>query len=468
MITTPAVPQSAVGVDGGDVWSGQRVSQDGLIDIVEEATSTTVSRPIVAQYYPNRRWLWRQWRGTVIRRTLPREVLFQVLFAWLISVLFSASGPMGAQRAAVAESYLAGLARAWTLSATMASFLLSFFLSQSYALWRSVYSITRRVQGRLNDFCLLCATYAERNATTGAYTPAAEITLRTVSRYVRLFHMLFYASVTTRFAPLKTPQGLSELVRVGAITAEEREGLLESSMGHAAVVGWLSALVDTAVADGRLAVSVARDRDTSPIAVQLSLQNKLVDLRATYASLPDELTARMPLAYVQLVQLMTDSLCFFTPLALVHSVGPFGVVCGTLVVTLFHSSVVTLAKLFLDPLNNEVKDRGGDPGIGGIDVATLLIETNLGSERWRRSAAWLPQAVRRMPAADADADAAEPPQAEPEPGLMKRLFGVGTAPVASSSNEHAASSEEDSIAVASAAGGDGSDIGGESADVGSL
>ena len=36
--------------------------------------------------------------------------------------------------------------------------------------------------------------------------------------------------------------------------------------------------------------------------MQLSLQNKLIDLRATYAALPDELSARMPLAYVQLVQ----------------------------------------------------------------------------------------------------------------------------------------------------------------------
>ncbi len=38
---------------------------------------------------------------------------------------------------------------------------------------------------------------------------------------------------------------------------------------------------------------------TSPVSVQISMQNKLVELRATYAALEDELTARMPLAYVQ-------------------------------------------------------------------------------------------------------------------------------------------------------------------------
>ena len=102
-------------------------------------------------------------------------------------------------------------------------FILSFFLSQSYTMWRSVYSITRRVQGRLNDVGLLCATFARRNATDGAYTPEAEDSLRTVARYCRLFHMLFYASVSSRFAPLKTPQGLSALVANGALTAEARQ-----------------------------------------------------------------------------------------------------------------------------------------------------------------------------------------------------------------------------------------------------
>ena len=147
--------------------------------------------------------------------------------------------------------------------------------------------------------------------------------------------------------------------------------LLESSLGHDAVIGWLSVLVDSSVAAGLLGTTVARATVTSsnPIAVQMSLQNKLTELRATYASMPDELsgrrrpalpsslphapprallpclppsphlttTCRMPLAYVQLVQILTDGLILTTPFALIHSVGPFGVVMGTAVVTLFHS-----------------------------------------------------------------------------------------------------------------------------------
>lgn len=182
--TTPNKPISAVGVDGGDVWSGVRVTRNELDDVVATACSTTISAPIIAQYYPGRAWLWLQWSGTVIRRVLPREVLFSLVVAVSVSLVFRGPGPQAAMRAKLAESSLAGIAKVWTLSAGMASFTFSFFLSQGYSLWRSVYSLTRRVQGRLNDLGLLCATYAERDAKTGRYTAEAEVLLQTVARYV--------------------------------------------------------------------------------------------------------------------------------------------------------------------------------------------------------------------------------------------------------------------------------------------
>jgi len=169
------------------------------------------------------------------------------------------------------------------------------------------------------------------------------------------------------------------------------------------------------VADDRLGCTTARVKTTAPIAVQIALQNKLIELRATYAMLTDDLTGRMPLAYVQLVQILTDTLILFTPIALIPSVGPFGVIIGTAVVTLWYSSIVTLAKLFLDPLNNEMKERGGDPGIGGVQVSTLLQETNLASERWRRISSSLPLAVWRPPPSTEK-------KAAPSEQLMRRIF----------------------------------------------
>jgi hypothetical protein len=421
---TPDIPTSAVGITGGDIWVGTRgISKDSLNDIADVACSTTITSPIITQYYPGRFWLWRRWRSTIVRRVLP-DVVANMAFALLIGLILQQPGTNGL-RFAKSENYLAGLAKVWQLSATMATFTLSFFLSQSYTLWRSVYSITRRVQGRLNDISLLCATYARRDRETGRFTPEAEELLTLIARWVRLWNMLFYASVTTRFAPLTTPQGLSVLVSAGALTQDERDGLLATSIGPETPLSWLSALIDRAIDDGRLGVSVSRRMGTSPIAVQMSLQNKLTELRATYASLPDALTGRMPLAYVQLVQILTDGLILATPFALAHSVGCAAVVSGTAIVTLFHSSIVNLAKSFLDPLNNEVEQRGGDPGIGGIEVATLLQETNLGSERWRKSLSWLPPQVQaRSQRGTAEDSSAEPPPPPPtEPNLITRFFG---------------------------------------------
>ena len=406
---------------GGDLWAGTRASSDELLEIVDVATGASTTKPIIEQYYPGRWWLWRQWGGTIIRRVLPKDVFSNVLFALGVVAFLRMNGPYAARRAALIPS-LEAVQKVWALAATMVSFTLSFFLSQSYGMWRSIYSLTRRVQGRLNDLGLLCATFAERDPTTGQYTEAAEDLLQAVARYVRLFNMLFYASVTTRFAPLITPRGLNALVDAGALTADERDGLLQSSMGHNAVVEWLSVLIDTAVADGRLGPSVARQKGTSPIAVQMSLQNKLVELRATYASIPDELAGRMPLAYVHLVQVLSDSLCFFTPFALLPIAGNLGALSGTAIVTIFQSSIVNLAKLFLDPFNNEAEQRGGDKGIGGIEVATLIQETNLGSERWRRSASWVPELCRQRGAPSEHVVASDEQQTTPS--LMSRIFGA--------------------------------------------
>lgn len=404
----PAVLQTrAVATGGDDIWSGY-VTQDELRDVVEEAMGKTVTHPIVPQFYPSRGWLWSRWKGTILRKVLPREVLWNVLLAlavWCLARLLPqpaavatvAQTKFGIKTAATIKTVtatetglmrmLASVDKVWLLASGLVSFTLSFFLSQSYALWRSVYSVTRRLQGRLNDIGMLCATAAERND-DGTYTADAEDFLSTVARYIRLFNMLLYASVTKRFAPLRTPKGLAELVHAGALTSSERDALLQSSMGHNMVLGWIATLFNSAISDGRMS---STPTGGTRLPMQMLLQNKAVELRATYASIADELTGRMPLAYTQLVQIMVDLLIFCTPFALIHSVNGLGAMVGTALVTLFHSSILNLAKMFLDPFNN---DHYGDGASISINVATLLQETNVGSERWRKSAAWVPEVTR--------------------------------------------------------------------------
>jgi len=580
-------PLSAVGLDGGDVWSGARVNRDELEELVAEATSTTINNPIIRQYFPGRRWLWLQWKSTVVRRTLPAEVRNMVLVAlvcqlfrvshrqhffdgisYFLSILsasihqpfieqfipqFSWSctqcgeifqSIMGHPSWHVALprwGFLEGVEKTWRQMAAISFFLLSFFLSQSYALWRSVYIVARQVQSKINDFLLLCATYAARDS-QGTYTREAEMLLDTLARYVRLWHMLLYASATRRFAPLKTPQGLNALVGAGALTSSERDRLIMSE-GHDTVMGWLSHLVDKAVDDQVLCTSVTRRTNVAPIPMQIQLQQTLTELRSSYARLRDELTGRMPLSYVQLMQILTDLLIFFTPFAFLHNgVGTFGNMFATAVVTLFYASVVTLAKLFLDPLNNEfervkekaidkarkeiqrieererkrqrrrkersarhsflhnmplsIESRGGpawntpwndlveamsstkqklhrlfkgqsrktetdsekeekqmireqqakdqliakimernkryrgDPGIAGIEVATLLQEMNFASEGWKKKLSWVPETPWREPAsADQQSkttafEPARPQTTTPEPVAVEPVRHV--------------------------------------------
>ena len=138
---------------------------------------------------------------------------------------------------------------------------------------------------------------------------------------MRLFNLLLYASLTSRFAVLRTPRGMGELVRRGAMTQAEYTALLQTGMGHHAVLEWIAnpnpdpkpdpspnpnqvlewiaTLLNSALSDGRLCGS-----DSGGVAglLQITLQKSLTELRASYGSIKDLLTGRMPLAYTQLVR----------------------------------------------------------------------------------------------------------------------------------------------------------------------
>ena len=88
----------------------------------------------------------------------------------------------------------------------------------------------------------------------------------------------------------------------------------------------------------------------------------------------------MPLAYVQLVQVLVDSLVFLAPFALYSELGALAAVLTGLL-TLFFKGLLELSKSFLDPFGNE-----GYPG-QNIRVDVLVSELNYGaSSRWNKAA----------------------------------------------------------------------------------
>lgn len=435
----------------------------------------------MTQFFTARRWLWAQWRSTIVRAVLPREVLANMGVATLLTLFLAGPGPHFAWRQSLIPR-LAGVNTVWLLASSLVTFTISFFLSQAYSFWCSVLTTSRRVQGRLNDLSLLCAASAARHPDDNKYTPSAEQLLLVIGRYVRLFNILLYASVSTRFAPLRTPEGLEILVEHAALTPEERILLLSTDISHVAVASWLWAAVAQGMRDGRLPGAGARavvrkglpidadalyngtserdgvvdemiegfegggrqrplvaDDSTEPVGIveptataqglwwltkpaaatgespteiaiamdvaegsmvtnsddksnaddsgdssgvgsgrdggseggatslelrypaaprqlDMRMERIFLELRATYASIKDILSGRMPLAYTQLVQILVDMLVIATPFALLPSLktlGAAGVIVGTGVVTFFYSSVLNLAKVFLDPYDNE-------------------------------------------------------------------------------------------------------------------
>ena len=171
----------SVGSDGGDIWSGARVTRDELKELAAAATSATVAEPVMAQFYTSRRWLWGQWKSTIVKAVLPREVLINSGLCALWALFFYCPGPHLSWRTALLQN-LKGVNTVWLLASSLVTFTISFFLTQAYTVWRSVLSKSRRVQGRLNDLGLLCASCAARDA-YGAYAPESRALLDTVARY---------------------------------------------------------------------------------------------------------------------------------------------------------------------------------------------------------------------------------------------------------------------------------------------
>ena len=103
----------------------------------------------------------------------------------------------------------------------------------------------------------------------------------------------------------------------------------------------------------RLPRPVSTPHATPPAfpAVHQVYLEKACELRGACMGIPDELAARMPLAYVHFTHCLVDMLLFLTPYALYPRLGLFSVPM-TGVIALFYRGLVELSKSFLDPFGN--------------------------------------------------------------------------------------------------------------------
>jgi len=372
-----------------------RVDKESLDEMVDRATKMSNPPRFIPRFQPQSSWLWRQWNGTVLQQTWRPAGVMMIVSALLILYMEPVRRE-GAHKWTLLEvpheddlaiRPLRGFTTMWGYLLTMCTFVNSFFLSQAYGFWLATKGNVRKVQGRLNDLGMLLACHAQRDGPTGLYTPASRELLEDVARYVRLYHMLFWAGQVrpargdsgVSFSVLRTERGLAALLERNALTKVEHDllvdnaALSETQRCHA-VLEWIVARFVHALRAGQLVGGVG---------LETRFLEEACKLRATCASIADDAAARMPLSYVHLVQLLVDVLVALAPFALYPKLGVLTVaLCPILVI--FYRGFLQLSKSFLDPFGND------DSISENFSISCLLIEQNAGSVRWLRAVERLP------------------------------------------------------------------------------
>ena len=358
---------------------------EAIDDVINEieGIKSLYEGAIIRPYKPNRLWLWRRFAGTILQHVAVPTLLNMLWSACVILFVRhrTMAGPWGGPPDATHPLVvkLCMVHKIWSYQQGLTTFILTFFLNQAFSFWREFYDLGRRIQGRLNDLNFILATTAVRKK-DGSYTNKAESLLDDVGQISRLFHALLWAANAKRFRVLCTPHGLELMASRGLMTSRQLDVLqnldLPEDQKHNACLEWIMIRTDRAIQDGTL-ISDSSHRQM--------LLGQTVTLRGTYGEISGKLDGRMPLAYTHLVQVLVDVFVWTAPLALYSELGAWSVVCVG-ILTVFYSGLLDLAKIFLDPLDNEDFCRNSIY----MDLAVLIRESNAGSTRWVNGAARLP------------------------------------------------------------------------------
>jgi hypothetical protein len=213
----------------------------------------------------------------------------------------------------IIDNHLSGFNTLWGQLMSVTTFTLTFFVNQSYALWKKCTELSRRLQGRLHDIGMNMATHAKRQTPENpkepsTYTPESRQILELMSRYVRMFNLLTYASFTRSHRPILTPVGMRRLVERGLLTPQERESLVEANIPptqrHSVLLMWMIRLFIEGRASGHILGGHGFEQHTL---------DKFHIIRAQYGAIGDELQGRMPLAYTHIVQVLVDLILWMYP-----------------------------------------------------------------------------------------------------------------------------------------------------------
>lgn len=406
-------------VEGTGIPSSRGWKSSARLDRLSEwSIDEQPNRPIICEYEPNGFWLWTKWTGTVLQLTY-KSVLVTILMGasidWWARSVSKSTWPLISVPPATDPliSGLEGLRKMWGYQLTLGTFVLTFFTSQAYTYWQTVYFTARAIQGRINDICMLLTMGAERGTTdthsigSTGYSDAGSKLVNLCTRLIRVSHTFFWASTPTisnglsdseeflkdaenctipvrvddaHIGPLLlSPYGINALVETGQLKRREvralaKTGLPPTQFAYVLLV-WCGLYAMNGMKDGSLCCDSGFEEN---------LLRQLTALRGEYFNVDDFRAGRMPLAYVQLVQVLVDSLVVLAPFALYPELGTLSIPMAGLL-TLFFKGLLELSKSLLDPFGVE-----GNVG-QNIRVDVLVSELNYGANsRWNRAGAVLP------------------------------------------------------------------------------
>jgi len=388
--TSPSVRAVCAPVIVPDAKAEREVAQLSDADL-DEICSRVLCRSsfqqIIPPYMGTTSWIWRQWRGTILR-AMWFPVLKNVGVSAACLMLANALGWNLEDRLQIFE-------KLWQYHLTFSTFVVTFFLSQAYSFWETSYDLTRSVQGGVNDISLLLATHAVRRGRNRQLTPEATRMLSETSRQLCLVHTLFWAGIVCSapsdefqdrsYRNLLSQRGLRALCARRLLHEKELESLtltrLPVNRYSYIVLEWLASRV---AAQG--AAAGGGCLHGGPMIQQLLFQ-KFCALRGAMMTIPDELDKRMPKAFVHFAHLLVDTLVIGAPFALYPRMGYFALMAAGLI-TLFFQGLLELSKSFLDPFGS--RRASSKSFYMDIQIGVLLSEINAGTEAWLAGAHNLP------------------------------------------------------------------------------
>jgi len=418
----------------------QATINNEIIDVVLDQILGVNGGVIIDRYIPSRIWLWQQWYSSVFSNAMRNTcwkmmtsfgvccVLRRTIFGdWKVwrhpsryAHILQTKDPTAF--AATLLQALDFFHAIWKNLLPLTTLVLTFFVAQAYNFWVSVYLLCRDIQGRLSDIELVLATHVGRNnlshwtlnrpppgryrgaigrrkddVVVTSYTPDAEEFLKDVTHQLRAFHVLFWASQARRFRILLTDRGLSRLVAKGILTQREKESL-DLQLGVPRTQKHWILLESVALKckesqqqQGSSSRSRRPRRRRRAVleggnGLEQCLLDKICSLRTSCNRITNQIVGRMPLSYVQFVQILVDSFLFLAPISQYKELGIWAVL-STGILAIFYSGLLDLAYDFLDPLMDDKEykgsgNNGDDHCAVYFDLSVLIRESTAAAHRW--------------------------------------------------------------------------------------